>query len=528
LTREIKYIVLAVVVALPVAADISPENCFEYLESGEANYNVVVSTGNIDWGTSASEIETRISDVEANLESNPNDLDKVLELIKLYDEIDADDESVGLAAEYVGVFRARYDETPTEESATEYAEVVTAARDEGEYDAAYLALQPFLESGAAAKGTFEAAIDLRTAAMDYELAVRIADAYIAVHPDEPNAYYEKFSVASAGNIYGIISYFLGKSVEIFLSERGETTITEDNVKPFIEKYVAALSDAIDIPSIEKAVELDPDDYEYNLAAGIFKTLIVYYSAISSLAVAEDLEQSDVLDIFRSTNPEGIADISPYLERAEAARPENDVQVYLAYALYYMSFGEIDRAYGFAEKAAAIRPDLPESYDALIVLTALPVAAEIADDPSKLAEIFPELLNKKIANTGGTAGDFAVLAAIEFFLYPDTPVKEREARLAKMKEYLDNALSRDTQNPTAIVNLGNYYVLTGDYKEAVKVFGEAYGSAQPDVKVWFLNNRGVAKALEGDEAGAVADFTEALELSKDNERTLNALSAMGVE
>ncbi|MCP4230743.1 MAG: hypothetical protein GY771_11450 [bacterium] len=525
---KVIYIGAVLITMFPAAAEITPGNCYEYLESGEANYNIIVSIGNIDWGTDTSEVEELIAEEEARLEANPDDLNIVLSLVNLYSEIGDDGKSAELATNFTDAFRARYDETPIERTAREYAEIATAAKDGDEYDDAYLALQPFLETGTAAKETFETAIELRNAAMDYELATVIAEAYIAVYPEEPNAYYEKFSVLSASNIYGIVSYFLGKSVEIFLSERGETAINEDNVKSFIEKYISDLSGAIDIASVEKAVELDPDNYEYNLAAGIFKTLIVYYSAISSFAVAEDVEQSEILDIFRSANPEGIADILPYLERAEAARPESDVQVYMAYALYYMSFGNMENANKYAELASKTRPDLPEVYDALIVLTALPVADEIADDPGKLAEVFPGLLDEKITNTGGDAGDFAVLAAIEFFRYPDTPMKEREARLAQMKVHLDSALERDAQNPTALVNLGNYYVLRGDYDKAIDVFSDAYSSAQTDRKIWFINNRGIAKAIAGDEAGATADLEKALSISDDNERTVNALATLGVE
>jgi len=534
--KRLFIITVYVIAAYPAVADITPNNYFDYLESGEANYNIAVSIGGIKWDENRDDIGVDVRELEKRLADRPDDIDSLIELIALYNRLDRGDEATVLARDNLTLFENDYVAKGNETSAVAYAKAVTAANNDVLYDEAYLALLPFLESGEANKDTFETAITLRTAAMDYELAVRIADAYITVYPGEASEHYQKFSAISTRNVYNIIGYWLQSSAEIFLEGRGETSINESNVEPFIRSYIQKISGAFEIPSIieeyrfliEKAVELDPDNYEYNLAAAIFKTLIVYYSAIGSVGVAEDLDESSLVDLFRSSDPEGIANILPYLNRAETVRPKTDVQVYLAYALYYMSFGEFDSARKYARLAVDTRPDLPEAYDALIVITVLPIAVELQDDPGKMAEVFPELLNEKILNTGGDAYDFAVLAAVEFFRYPGAEPEGRQERLAQMKEYIDKSLEKDMNNPTALLNLGNFYILKGNYNKAIDVLTSAYKNAEQDKKPIFLNNRGIARVLNDDREGGIADLESALALSDGNERTTEALAALANE
>jgi tetratricopeptide (TPR) repeat protein len=194
----------------------------------------------------------------------------------------------------------------------------------------------------------------------------------------------------------------------------------------------------------------------------------------------------------------------------------------------MSFGDFERAQDYARLAVDTRPDLPEAYDALIIVTVLPVAIEIQENPGKAAEVFPDLLDEKIANTGGTAYDYAVLAAVEFFRYPNTDAANREAVLKQMKAYADKSLANDANNPTALLNLGNYYILRGEYESAIAVNSDAYVAADPDKKPLFLNNRGIAKLLAGDREGGIADLKKALDTSDGNDRSSEALAVLGVE
>lgn len=512
----------------PALAEITPENCCDYLESGEANYDIAVSTGNIEWDIDTEEIEKNIAGLEKRLSDKPDDTEAIIELISSYNQVGRKDEVNNLVQNNLALFEDNYLNRGDEAAAVAFAKAVIAADNDDLYDKAYLGLQPLLESGEADKETFEVAISLRIAADDYELATRIADTYIAVYPEEASAHYQKFSVVSARNIYGVVGYWLQKSVEVFLEGRSEIAINESNAGPFIEGYIKKIAGAFEIPSLEKAAELDPDNYEYNLAAAIFKTLIIYYSAIGSITVSEGLDETDLLDLFRATDPAGLANILPYLEKAESVRPESDVQVYLAYALYYMSFGDFEIAKDYARLAVDTRPDLPEAYDALIIVTVLPVAVEIQENPGKAADIFPDLLNEKIANTGGNAYDYAVLAAVEFFRYPNTDAANHGEVLEQMKLYVDKSLANDANNPTALLNLGNYYTLKGEYEKAIAANSDAYVTADPDKKPLFLNNRGVVKALAGDREGGIADLKEALDMSEGNERSSEALAALGIE
>ncbi len=526
---RLSYILVVLIIGnYPVLADITPENCHDYLESGEANYDIAVSTGSIEWDIDTEEIEGNISGLEKRLSDKPDDTEAIIELISLYSQIDRRDEATNLAQNNLALFEDNYLTRGDEASAVAFAKAVIGADNDDLCDKAYLGLQPFLESGEADEEVFKAAISLRIMVNDYELATRIADVYVTFYPDEASAHYQKFSVIAAKNIYGVVAYWLQKSVEVFLEGRGETAINESNAKFFIEDYIKRIAGAFEISSLENAAELDPENYEYNLAAAIFKTLIVYYSAIGSVSVSEGLDETDLLDLFRVTDPEGLANILPYLEKAESVRPETDVQVYLAYALYYMSFGDFEKAQDYARLAVDTRPDLPEAYDALIIVTVLPVAIEIQEDPGIAADIFPELLDEKIANTGGTAFDFAVLGAVEFFRYPNTDAANREEVLKQMKLYVDKSLANDANNPTALLNLGNYYILKGEYANAIAISSDAYVAAGPDKKPLFLNNRGIAKVLAGDREGGITDLKKAIDISDGNERSSEALAALGIE
>ncbi len=465
--------------------DITPDNFFDLLEIGEVSYSISVSVEKIDW---------------SNGRGKPKEEPASVDLADL---------------------RKRHKTRGDEESARDYARAAQRDGETGESDAAYLALLPFLESGRAAISTVYCAIDNRTASQDFALARQLGEVYRQVYPLDAELCYQMFNASLAGSIYNRVFYLLNTTLDVFLEQRDESLLTERNIEAFFESYLRDLHREIDVASLERAVELDPDNYKYNLTAGFVKTLIVFLSKVGTAAVARDVEEDMILEILADKT--GAGGILCFLESANRQRPQRDIQIYLAYAMFHATFAEAGPAVKYARKAVRTRPDLPEGYDALLytlMFSDVLEHDELTDFDSLIA-----VLESKLENVGKNNYDYYSLSVLTLVRQTDNGDNPLPKTLARMKRYLDQARKLDSESFFARFGLANYYLLFGDYGRAIGLYEELAAGADRDRLVMVYNNQGLALVLNGDRGGALEALERALGIDEQNRRTKRALAAL---
>ena len=514
-------------------ADITPETCHRYLEMGQMNYSILVQTKDIVPDDPAP-LVPRIQALEKKLARDPEDLDVIDELISLYGKDDREKEAKSLAEENLRYFIDRYRSRKDEKSALQFSRIVSTLGKRELYNDAYTALVPFLQKGRAAKETYVTAIDNRMAAEDFTLAGRVADFALQIYPEAAEIYFKKYQISFSGNIYTYISNLIQATQSQFLAEKDQATINAENAEQFLSLYIRNLRAGLDTESLERALKLDPDNYRLNLNAAVIRILTHFFTTAWTKILTSDLDEEDIGSILHQADPQESKAILESLNRASVERPDRDIQVYLAYALYHFVFGEPEMVRNYAELAMSTRPDLPQGYDAVIFSSYLPLFG--MEDPSyqETNRIVARIIKEKMKNTGENADDYFSLAGLSFSLYKESALLKESASpeqgqlLADMKRYLEKSLELEEGNLPAMLGFGSYLILTGDYTGAIDHLESLRIRAPSDQIFLLLNNLGIAEVLAGDSQTGIDDLKQALSLKKDNEKTIEALKALGIE
>jgi hypothetical protein len=509
-------------------AEITPRNAYNYLEMGEMTYTIEVRPENVDWIEDLAAIEHRIQELKSELERNPQNLDAAFELLSLYRKQGRDSDAESLAKERFPAFKERYNLSKDEKSAVRYAEAALAAIIREEYDPAYLALLPFLESGRADRLTCITAVKNRNAREDYTLARRVADVYIEIYPDFADLYYQRYLLSLTRNLRQVVFDIMQTTSEQFLKQRGELAIDSSNVEEFITYYLENLEARIDNDSLLKAVELEPANYKYNLSAATFKTITHFFSKGLIPLLAKDVDGKDIEKILLQVSSKESAMILTFLQRAQKSRPKRDIQVYLAYALYSFAFGQFDKIQPYASLAVETRPDLAEGYNALIFITFLPILASGQYSLLDVNRRAVELIERKLENTGDNPYDYFVLAGLRFSNYGEVDESQKQSVLRKMKQSIDRSLEIDPQYTPSLIGLANYHILKEEYPKAIAVLQKIENVEDTKNRALVHNNLGISRILNGERQAGVSDLKEALDLLEDNQKTLDALKELGID
>ncbi|MBN1411562.1 MAG: hypothetical protein JW969_12010 [Spirochaetales bacterium] len=532
-TRKYIYACLFSVAVFAAAAEgvtgINAGNCYEYLKLGQVNYSIKVNMDGIRLKEDVppEEFQKRTEELTTLINEKPVDLDLRITLYDYYSENDRDREAKELMSESMKYFKKDYTEKKNEDSIYWYAKALINDMDDKNNEEAYRLLQPYLESGRASPRMYELAISMRVAVLDFNLATRIADAYIAVYPDDPEPYYQRFINVFAKSMYGIVSYMMNAAASDYYAKKGISKLSRENLGEFMEYYFIRLNQNLSVPDIEKAVKLAPESYRYNLAAGVFKTMVLFYTSMMTKAQTVDIDDENILEVFKVVDEAGLNDARTYLLKALELKPEEDIQVFLGLAMYYLVSADFKTAESFARKAIALRPKAREAYDALITTVAMPVLSSGTEKLDDLLSVLSDILAEKLAKAGGAPDDYSSLAGFCLKEIKHADEKKREELLRKMKEYTDKALKLDPDHSLSLITLSSCYLLGNDPGKALEILEELEKTVPDEFKDMLYNNRGVIKAVMGRKKEGIADLQKALEYSSDDSTTIKALKILGV-
>jgi hypothetical protein len=519
--RLILILFLGLTLASTIQAEITAANAFDFLITGEITASIEVSPGDIDW------VEDERAASDKAISNNPRDLNVAIELIDLYEKQNRDEESKEVAKQTLSAFRERYDQSKDEASAMQFAEVALSAGAQSEYDAAYLAMLPFLESRRAKRDTCITAIKIRAAQQDYELARRIAALYTQIYPRYAELPYQLYLMSFSENLPHTIAKTVQTSSENFLSKRNESSVDDSNVEEFVLQYFQDLGSKIDTPSLIRALELDPSNYEYNISAAVFRAMAYFFSKTFIQHLAQNIEEEGLEAIFEQADPELYTLLCGYLERALETRPKRDIQVYLGFALVNVIFGKLDAVEPYALLALETRPDLPESYDALLLNALLPTADGEGDLDPEVCNRAIAIYEDRIENVGETASDYCGIAGLYFSQRAEVDEASKAVVMDKTKYYIEKALEIDPGYAPALIRLSSYHIVLKDYERAIEILDGIPKSEDASARSMILHNRGIAKILNGNRESGIADLREAATLQPDNKKTKNALQELGV-
>jgi tetratricopeptide (TPR) repeat protein len=401
-----------------------------------------------------------------------------------------------------------------------YAQAVLAAKAREEYVPAYQALQPFLESGQAGRETCIAAAGISMAAAQYDLAERVADLCLSIHPGCAELYHRRFLISISDALHARVSEIVQTSAQQVLEEAGP------------EKFIAALFEVlnteIDTPSLLRAIELLPSNYLYNLEAAVFEALTLCISKAALQFLTAETREAGLEDLLRRTGTAVLRPLREHLARAEDLRPLRDIQIFLVHSMADICLGRLAEAEYYALLAVGTRPDLPAGYDALITRTFAPFI-EDGDFPDAGARKTAIAIYKaKISRCGETAADNHELGMLYFSEYLEGDVGAESELPEQARQYADKALEIDHGFIPARLLSANIQIVSGDCRRAVAILEDIPEPEDAELAAMRLHNLGITRILAGKRAAGIADLRRALVLEPDNPYTRDALRELGLD
>lgn len=482
------------------AKKVSVWNAHEFLESGELSYTIDINFSRIVW-KSKTEYAEAIEKAEKELQRKPEDLDRVIQYINACQAAGRHELAVRKAEEYLPQIHGEYKDRQDEPAARMLVQATNVTGPREAQITAYETIRPFLELGDAEVETVYAALENREILQDYHLGFRIAEFYQKIYPYEGGLYFKGFLMTLNNSLYSTIPFMISS-----IHERiGDT-------ERFLLEYYRALEDSIYLDLLDKAVELEPNNYQYLLSSVGYRALVRWFSQLSTIMVEENVNINSVREIFSSLKLDQDKRLMEDLELALQVRPKHDDQIYLAAALFYATTGKIDRAFEYVDKALQIRPDHPEAYNAKVFLQMLGFADK--DTPPSAAERqkIENILKRKMERTVVTAYDLYVLSGLRMLALRDgADGPDRERLMKEMEQY---ALQSLQVEDTAFgrISLGNALLLQNRIGEAIEQYKNAKERISSDLLYAATANLGVAYLLQGKKEAGALEIRDAMELT----------------
>jgi lipopolysaccharide biosynthesis regulator YciM len=152
-----------------------------------------------------------------------------------------------------------------------------------------------------------------------------------------------------------------------------------------------------------------------------------------------------------------------------------------------------------------------------------LVAESSPDP-QTSEQAIGIYKAKMKNVGERASDCVDIAKLCFSNYIQTP--SEGLALKKAKIYAEKALEIKAQLVEGLIILASCHIAMGEYPQAVRILASI---PEPDgfhMKAMVINNRGIARILNGERETGVSDLRKAAEF--EYPETMNALQELGLD
>ncbi len=497
---------------------IDPEDAAQYLESGDFSYNIDVNFSRIAKKSPRYYAEKQ-KEISSWVKEDPNDPKRVITYLDFLIEAGFNHEAAELADRYLGPFRDLYQQTNAALPALWYMKTANAAGEKKDLDEAYEGVRPFLESGKAPLDMVLTAMENRERSNSYQLAMKLAGFYFTVYPEEPELFFRTFLISMGKSLYETVPAFLEQASQLLPQnseggqEKQEEQKEEHQLKTYFHTVLSQAKENIHLDILDRAVALDEDNYQYRLTSAGFRTLVRWFSQISTLSRVStpEIGLKEIRNSFSKAAPEMTERIKTDLKKALSLRPSYDVEIYLAAALAEASFGNTDKTLSYAEKALETRPDNPRCYDAL--LFAYLYRHIHREDPLEAAqEDLKDVLARKSQAGLASAYDYFSLAALTMMGLSDAGNNEWKERLAVMERYAEASLDR-REEWYGYLALGNALLLKGNTSSALRLYRHAESIGGDKALPLVKTNIGILYAVEGKKDLAVASLSEALGISK---------------
>lgn len=326
---------------------------------------------------------------------------------------------------------------------------------------------------------------------NYEKAEEAINYVLAADPLDSEALMIKASVRATGLIFSLLTQRFAQLIEEI-----EQAPPEDRL-PLTAKRINEEYAEIDFSLVEKAMQRDPEHFAYHCFTGGVKEFILYLHYLGLLTA---LEEEDSLPRFTEETIPVLRDIEASLGEALSAKPPGDIDVYMALAIHALVTADYATARSFAQKAIDARPDLDQSYDALITVINFQRQAVEDDVATGFGESI-EVIRQKERNKPLQLIDHLMLlhplidkgdygAAVQQLEslekdHPNEPslllfkggVLLRMGKPAESIKVLASAQLLDTENTDILYDLGLAHMLREEYGDA-KVHLEAAHEIDP--------------------------------------------------
>lgn len=503
------------------AADFDPR---KYIESGDLNYTIEINFTGID-RYAVSEMPNEIQSRREAIDENPGNPAFFVEYVEFLADTRFSRQAETAAENAMPTFLSLHAQEGSIRTARWLLIAANATANEERLDQAYNAVLDLLASREASPEVVTEVMKNREAAGEPQTALSIGEDYLAQYPDNAEIHFRTFLLTTRRSIYEVVPRQVRNTAQNILL--GGTPGSSD-MERFFESYFSGLWDSVRIDLLERAVELAPENYQYNLTNTGFRALVRWLSLVQSIAVANPTGEIAVHEIFRKTDTKSILAARSSLETALLRRPEPDIQVFLAAAMHYATTGFHDQAVRYAELAKNTRPERPEGYDALVFLELVGgLGTEIFSENAR--NRITAIILDKIEGVGENPYDYFVLSGLETRDYLDSIESASESELRDIKNriryYAQKSLDL-RHSPYGLISIGNAELLGGNIDRANGLYAEAVEIGGQEAKSLGLTNQAVAALLEGEGRRARNFLRRALEQDPRNTTAEELLGKLG--
>jgi tetratricopeptide (TPR) repeat protein len=330
-------------------------------------------------------------------------------------------------------------------------------------------------------------IDAHLAYGNFKNAEKVADHILRFDSLDTEVLVRKTLIRSTSWLFRL----LNTDLELFVEELSK--VPEEEQMGMVISRIEAVFDSIDFSHVHKALKMDPENFQYNCFIGSMQGFIVYLHYVMMMSSGREEKEIPALD------PEEVKClpvIKSYLDTAFENRPSGDVDVYMALAMYYLVLLDFENARKYAEEAIDARPDIDQTYDALITIVNFEKILVKDDEEAGIAEA-KSILERKRKNMSLTMIDRLMflhpllldnqyekslegLSKIEKDFPDEGSVLKlfrggillRMGKISKALPILEDALSSDQENGDILYNLGLAYFVKKDFDRSLEYLNKA--------------------------------------------------------
>jgi tetratricopeptide (TPR) repeat protein len=496
----------------------------KYLESGNLNYTIEINFTGID-RYSLLQITEEITARRAAIDENPGSPAVFVEYVDFLAENGFSHRAEAPAENAMPTFLAIHAQEESVQTAEWLLTVANAAGSEERLNQAYNAVLDILAAHEASPEVVVEVMKNRETVGQSQTALAIGEDYLSLYPDDAELLFRTFLLTTRRSIYEVVPRQIRNTAQNVLAGR---TPNSSDMERYFSTYFSGLWDSLRLDLLERAVELEPENYQYNLTNAGFRAIVRWLSLVQSIAVTDPSGEIDIEEIFRKADTQSILTAKSSLETALLRRPDPDIQVFLAAAMHYATTGLYGQSIEYAREARETRPDRPEGYDALIFLELIGSLGTEALSEAMRNRITTILLDK-LEEVGENPYDYFVLSGLETRGYIDSMDSASDSELRDLRNriryYAEKSLEL-SRSPYGLISLGNAELLGGNIDRAEELYSEAIELGVEGAKSLGFTNRAVAALLEEEENLALRLIRRALENDPNNSTAAELLNRLG--